>query len=148
MLPRPVLRFIHRTHICIYTEYYELRINIMERIASRFKPNAMTKKNTTNIGRQHRGVRQKRKGQEKNAKKEEQKFARRKHFATRQMRERDIFSFSCLQFFIAMDSRRSWSLLGRSSLEREPPPLCAISSLFSFFLSLHDRRQYHHYMRR
>jgi hypothetical protein len=99
----------------------------MERIASRFKPNARTK-NNTNIGRQHPS--QKRKGQEKNEK-EEQKFAR-KHFFRR---ERDIFSFSCLRLFIAMDSR-SWSLLGRSSLEREPP-LCAISSLFSFFLSLH-----------
>jgi len=40
----------------------------------------------------------------------------------RDVRERDIFSFSCLQLFIAMDSR-SWSLLGRSSLEREPKHL-------------------------
>jgi hypothetical protein len=61
----------------------------MERIASRFKPNARTK-NNTNIGRQHPS--QKRKGQEKNNEKEEQKFAR-KHFFRR---ERDIFSFSCL----------------------------------------------------
>ena len=48
------------------------------------------------------------------------------------MRERDIFSFSCLQLkFIAMDNSRSWSLLGRSSLEREPP-----TSLCNFFVVL------------
>ena len=47
------------------------------------------------------------------------------------MRERDIFSFFCLQLFIAMDNSRSWSLLGRSSLEREPP-----TSLCNFFVVL------------
>ena len=47
------------------------------------------------------------------------------------MRERDIFSFFCLQLFIAMDNSRSWSLLGRSSLEREPP-----ASLCNFFVVL------------
>ena len=48
------------------------------------------------------------------------------------MRERDIFSFSSLKLkFIAMDNSRSWSLLGRSSLEREPP-----TSLCNFFVVL------------
>ena len=43
----------------------------MERIASRFKPNARTK-NNTNIGRQHPSLSEKkRKGQEKNEKEEQ-----------------------------------------------------------------------------
>ena len=48
-------------------------------------------------------------------------------------RERDIFSFSCLQLYCD-GQRRSRSLLG-SSLEREPP-LCAIFFVVLFLLSL------------
>ena len=53
------------------------------------------------------------------------------NISQRDMRERDIFSFFCLQLFIAMDNSRSWSLLGRSSLEREKN-----TSLCNFFVVL------------
>jgi len=69
----------------------------MERIASRFKPNARTK-NNTNIGRQHPS--QKRKGQEKNNEKEEQKFAR-ENISQR----REIFFL-----FLAFDYLSRWTV--------------------------------------